>query len=49
MQVSLSECGYEFSKENPGQVTCEKCGHFYIDWLNFKEVIKSLNLERNKR
>jgi len=42
-------CGYEFSKENPGQVICEKCGYYYIDWLNFKEVLKSIDPGRFKK
>lgn len=40
------QCGYEFEEEKPGPVICKKCGHLYIDWLNFKEVIKSLKMER---
>ena len=39
------QCKYEFEEEKPGQVTCPKCGHLYIDWLNFKAVIKSLKIE----
>lgn len=35
-------CKFEFSKKNPGQVTCHKCGSIYVEWLNHKEVIESL-------
>jgi len=45
-QYRCQQCKHEFETEKPGPVTCSKCGHLYIDWLNFKEVIKSLKIER---
>ena len=35
-------CGFEFERDKPGQVICGRCGYFYIDWLNFEEVLKSI-------
>jgi len=36
------KCGHRFEIEKPGPVNCPKCGHLYIDWLNFKEVLRKL-------
>lgn len=29
------KCGYKFTGK-PGPVSCPKCGHLYIKWLNYK-------------
>ena len=26
----------------PGMTECPKCGHIYVDWINWTEVLKSL-------
>lgn len=32
------KCKHYFEKEapGPGSVTCPKCGHLYVDWINYK-------------
>ena len=35
-------CGHKFEREKPGPVECPECKHPYIDWLNYKEVLREL-------
>ena len=36
------KCGYYFEKEKPGPTECPNCGHLYVDWLNYVEVLREL-------
>lgn len=29
-------CGYRW-KQEPTQVRCPKCGHIYVEWVNYDE------------
>jgi rRNA maturation endonuclease Nob1 len=42
------KCRHCFEKSKPGPVVCNNCGHLYIDWLNFKEVLESLGNYKNE-
>lgn len=30
------KCGHYFERESPGPVKCPKCGHPYVDWINYR-------------
>ena len=36
------KCQHEFENEKPGPTQCPKCSHLYVDWLNWKEVLRKL-------
>ena len=35
-------CGYYFENERPGPTQCPKCNNLYVEWLNWKEVLREL-------
>jgi len=41
-------CGHCFERKKPGPIVCTKCGHKYVDWINYKEVFTYLE-KKNKK
>ena len=38
-------CNHLFATDRPTVVTCPKCQHEYITWLNYKEIERKLKNE----
>ena len=36
------KCNHEFKNKEPGPTQCPKCGHLYVDWLNWEEILKKI-------
>ena len=41
-------CYYDWESP-PRQTQCPICGHLYVKWLNYEEMRKVWNEERNRR
>lgn len=39
------KCNYKW-KGKPGPVICPKCSHVYIKWLNLKEVLDQIEVNK---
>jgi len=35
-------CGFQFELDLPVPTTCPKCNNMYVDWENYKEVLKQI-------
>ena len=41
-KLRCMKCDYYWEEERPGQTQCPMCGYLYVDWLNYKEVLRAL-------
>jgi hypothetical protein len=41
-------CKFYFERSRPGPITCIRCGHKYVDWINSQEVLKVIWKEWEK-
>jgi hypothetical protein len=41
-RFKCQNCLKIFTNKVPGPARCAFCGHVYVDWLNYDEVIASL-------
>ena len=37
-KYQCQKCEHKWEEANPGPTECPKCGHLYVDWLNFQEM-----------
>lgn len=48
-EYKCQRCNCKFITKQPGPVTCPQCNYLYIDWLNYKQVLKDIEKqEKNK-
>jgi DNA-directed RNA polymerase subunit RPC12/RpoP len=38
-KYKCEKCDYEFTQPTPGPMSCKRCGHTYVKWLNSKEYM----------
>lgn len=39
-KYQCQKCHYSFTFNHSGPVECPMCRNLYIDWINFKEILK---------
>jgi len=41
------KCFYKW-EDNPGPTQCPSCNHLYVKWLNYEEMRKQWDLEKER-
>lgn len=41
-------CEYQF-ETRPGPLNCFKCGHIFVEWLNWEEVSREIHGKKDNR